>query len=118
MTMSPINVGDLRHSVTIEQPVKTSDGQGGFTRSWSTYFTGFAHIEPLSARERLFSNQKTAETSHKITMRYRMDKLPTIEMRVNYTVGSTTRIFQISGVINTDERNRYMTLMCKEGVGA
>lgn len=113
-----VAVANLRHSVSVEQPTKVSDGQGGFTRTtWTNYYNGYADIAPASATERLFAFQKSMQVTHKITMRYRRDKTPTIEMRINYTVGSTTRYFQIKGVINVDERNRYITMTCVEGVG-
>lgn len=113
-----VAVANLRHSVTIEQPTTVSDGQGGFTRAgWTAYYAGYAQIQPASANEKLFAFQKTMQVTHKIMMRYRRDVTPTIDMRVNFTVGATTRYFRIKGVMNVDERNRYVTLLCDEGMG-
>jgi SPP1 family predicted phage head-tail adaptor len=119
MSSSRISNGSMRHRILVERVAQTSDGQGGFTRgSWSTYFAAFAKIEPLSAREMIFAGQRAMGVTHKVTLRYRFDKLPTVEMRINFTIGSTIRIFQILGVTNVDERNDFWTLLCKEGVGA
>jgi len=113
-----VAIANLRHLISIEQPVKVSDGQGGFRRtSWVNYYGGYAEIKPASATERLFAFQKGMQVTHKITMRYRADKTPAIDMRVNYTVGATTRYFQIKGVLNIDERNHYITMTCIEGMG-
>lgn len=117
--MTSVPLAAMRHSITIEAPSTASDGQGGFSRTgWSTYYSAKAKIAPLSARVRVFAMQRTLEVTHEITIRFRADKAPTEEMRVNFTVGTKTRIFQIKGVINVDEYGRYMTLLCKEGVGA
>lgn len=117
--ISQTPIGMMRHKITIEVPSTSSDGQGGFTRTgWTTKYTAWAFIEPLSANQRIFADQKAMAVSHKITLRYRKDQSPDVTMRVNYTQGSTTRYFQITGLMNVDERNRYLTLLCKEGVGA
>lgn len=105
----------LRHSVTIEQQTGAPDGQGGKIISWTTYLSGMARIKPISARERMSGGQLESDISHTIRMRYRKDKTITADMRVNYTVGETTRLFQIKGTLNVDEENRWLLLTCAEG---
>ena len=39
--------GSFRHRVRIERAAKVSDGRGGFTVTWATFWTGPAHIERL-----------------------------------------------------------------------
>lgn len=116
--MSDTPVGALRHVISIETPNQISDGQGGFTRgSYTTFLTGSAEIKPLSARELFYASQKSMPVTHRITMRWRKDKIPTVVMRVNFTLGSVTRLFMITGIINVTERNRWLLMMCTENVG-
>lgn len=113
--MSPL--GDLRHPVTIESPVDTSDGvSGGLSRTWEAFISGWAQIRPVSANERFFAGKLESNVTHRVKMRYR----PGVKtrMRVNYTVGETTRYFQIHGAPNVDERNEFMMIYCEEGVGS
>lgn len=109
-------IGSLRHQVTIEEPTDASDGQGGTTRTWIPILSAWAAIEPKVAIVRLASGKVETDTSHKVTLRYRADVELRSEMRVKHTVGSLTRYFSIHGLLNEDERNRYVTLLCKEGV--
>lgn len=105
----------LRHAVTVEKQTGTSDGQGGKLIAWTTYLSGQARIKPLSARERMAGGKLESDVSHTIRMRYRSDKTITADMRINYTVGATTRLFQIHGILNVDEENRWLILTCAEG---
>lgn len=111
-------IANLRHQITIEQPVNTPDGAGGFTRAWQTFLSGWAEIAPKTASQRFFAQKLEHIVTHTITLRYRQGLTITNDMRVNYTIGSTTRYFQIHGIFNVDERNRFTTLLCQEGVGS
>jgi SPP1 family predicted phage head-tail adaptor len=105
--------GDYRHLVTIEAPVETTDSFGQAIKSWSTFATPYAAIEPLRGREFFASAQISAE----ITVRIRMRYLPgvTEKMRVVHN-GKYYNI--ISPPINPNERNRELHLMCGEGLNA
>jgi len=102
-------IGKLRERVTIEQPTRASDGQGGYTETWSTLATVWAAIKPVTARETYFGHKLEHRVTHKITIRYRSDIA--IQMRI----AQGTRYFQIHGYKNVDERNRFLELLCEEG---
>lgn len=105
-------IGSLRHRIVIEQLVLTSDLQGGFDESWTTFATVWASVEPSSGSERFFSQQIQPVYDHVIMIRSLSGITTT--MRVSYD----SRIFQIHAVERTDgERGFYMKLRCKEGVG-
>ena len=105
-----LKAGRLRHRVTLQSAADTADGGGGFTTVWSDVATVWASIEPLKGRERLFAQQLESPVSHRVTLRHRSGV--TTAMRVKF--GS--RILNIRSVINAEERDRALELLCEEGV--
>lgn len=103
-----MRAGRLRHVITIQQATETRDSVGAIIRTWATYDTVRASIEPLNGREYFNASQVQAEVSTRIRVRY-LDGL-TSKMRILF--GS--RIYDIKAIINDKERNFEMTLMCVE----
>lgn len=59
----------LNRRITIEQPVETPDGRGGFTRSWTALSEVFAEVNGLSGTERLEGAQLAARARYRIRIR-------------------------------------------------
>lgn len=106
-----IKAGALRHRVTLQSAAETPDGGGGFTTAWSDVATVWAAIEPLKGTERLRAEQLENPVTHRVTIRHRAGV--TAKMRVAFGA----RVFNIRAVINPEERNRRLELLCEEGVG-
>lgn len=102
--------GSLRHVVTIQQPVETQDDYGQAVTSWRDVVTCPASIEPLSAREFFAAQQTKADVTHKVRLRYVAGIVPTMRLLFG------SRIFQFSSVLNRDERNIELELLCKEAL--
>ena len=105
--------GTLRHSVELEAPsVETPDGDGGLTVTWAALSPSpvWAEIAPASAAalERLSASTVTSTASHLVTMRYHSG----VTTRTRVLFGSRT--FQVTGVINPDERNISTIAACLE----
>ena len=111
MGIDKARIGDLRHRITLETLSRVSDGQGGFTETWSTLATVWAFIKPISSRERLFAESIGYQRSHEVIIRHRTDV--TQEMRFTYD----SRVFQIKGVKRPDERKAYLILDAEENQG-
>jgi SPP1 family predicted phage head-tail adaptor len=100
----------MRHRIALQSPTVARDAYGQPIETFATYATVWAAIQPLSMRERLQSEQLEGERSHRITIRY------------NSSIGRThralfgSRIFEIVSILNNDERNATMELLCKEVV--
>jgi len=106
-----IRAGELRHRVTIQQNNNPTRGSSGEEiPNWQDVATVWAAVEPLRGREFFESQQVNAEVTTRIRIRYRSGIAPT--MRAVYG----NRIFDIQAVINVDERNRELHLMCREEV--
>jgi SPP1 family predicted phage head-tail adaptor len=106
-----VRIGKLRHRITIEQVTETQDTDGSALESWSTYATVQASIEPISGREYFTAQSTQADVTHRISLRYVSGITP--KMRVNFS----SRIFDILSVINVNECNRELQLMCRESIG-
>lgn len=101
--------GGHRKAIKIEKATDV-DAFGGPTQTWSTHVETKAVIEPLRGRELWFARSVNAETTHKVTLRYKPGVTP--KMRVIYD----SRTLEIESTINVDENNRILELMCKEAV--
>lgn len=99
---APVTIGDLRHRIEIESAARVGDGGGGATVTWATVADVWAAIWTRTSDE-VFEHDRTAgRATHDIWMRYRSDVRP--EMRVR----SGSRVFDILGVINIDDRVRWL----------
>jgi SPP1 family predicted phage head-tail adaptor len=106
----------LRHRVTLQEEVQTSDGAGGYTRSWQNVADLWAEITTINIKsygqEKFFAGKMQAKITHKITIRYRAGV--TAAMRLVF--GSN--IFNIRSVFNRDENNEILELLVEEGVAS
>ena len=73
--------------------------------------TVWAAIEPLKGSERLRAEQLENPVTHRVSIRHRAGVTP--KMRIKFG----TRILNIRAVIDPEERNRSLELLCEEGVG-
>ena len=103
-----MRIGDLRHRITIEEKNYTSDGLGGQVEAWQEVLSCWANIKPVRMTEAYLAQQVGAEISHRVTIRY------CSEIKAGMRVIYGDRIFNIVGVIDEEERKRFLTLTCKE----
>ena len=104
-----MKAGQLRHRITI-QSYTTTNTHGEITKTWSTFKTVWARIEPITGREWLESGIVEAEVTHRVTIRYLANVKP--QMRIYYD----SKYYDIMYIENTEMRDRQMILMCKENV--
>ena len=106
-------IGQLRHKVTIEEDSGTTrNAYNEITPNWTTITGGevFADVVPLNGRELIDAQQQQADVTHRVRIRYLSTVTPT--MRVVH--GS--RNLHITSVINQEERDRWMELLCVERI--
>ena len=103
-----LRIGDLRHRITIQKLEMIQDSYGQATETWVDVVTVFAAVNPISGREFFKAETINSEITHRILIRYRKGIEPS--MRVNFK----GRIFTILSVINFQEKNEALQLMCKE----
>lgn len=110
--------GDLRHTVTIQKPVKIQDATTGVQSiSWENVHVGVpCAIKPLSVKDFLQSGAVQADISVRIIIRY-IDGL-TKDMRfVGQSGPYVDQIFNPAGFFNDDQSGmEYITSPCSTGV--
>jgi SPP1 family predicted phage head-tail adaptor len=109
---SPIlQIGKLRHRIQIVQPGVTQDSAGGTTQTDATVLcTTWATIQALSGTEKFAAHEFVSQVTHSVYLRYRTDFTIDSSMNVWYN----GRTFQIEAVLNPDERNKMLQLLCIE----
>ncbi len=105
-----MRIGPLRHRIALQAGTGTQGEYGNIPLTFSTYATVWASVQPLSGRERLNAQQIHAETTHRIRLRY----LSTVTTKDRISFDSRT--FEIVSLINWDELNWMLELLCKEVV--
>lgn len=102
--------GTLRHRVGIVAlDQATQNARGEPTLTPTTQATVWAHIRPLTGRELFTAQQRAAEVTHFITMRYPGFTV-TPEMQLTYGA----RSFDILSVLNIDELSVTLEILAKE----
>jgi SPP1 family predicted phage head-tail adaptor len=104
-----MEAGKLRHRLIFQEKAATVNSLGE-PLTWTTSFTVWGSVEPLSGREFFEAKQVQAQVSHRVRIRYRSGVAPS--MRILYG----TRAFDIQEVIDTEERHAELVLMCQERV--
>jgi SPP1 family predicted phage head-tail adaptor len=103
-----MRIGKLRKRVQLQHLARNQDSFGEAVSSYTPYATVWASVEPLQGRELEHAQQISAEVTHRVTIRY--NAAVTSEHRVVYG----NRTLEIEAVINPEERNEMLVLMCKE----
>lgn len=105
-----IKAGKLRQRFEIQEATESRDSFGDAPVTFSTVAERWGQLMPSTGVEFWRAQQVQPNISAMIRLRY-FDGLTS---RHRLKMGS--RIFNISGVINTDERKREHVLTCSEGV--
>lgn len=109
MTRFQINPGEFRHIVTLQ---KRSDNQNNYgeENEWLDVMKARVAIYPISGKELFAAETFGTEMTHKINLRYVPGVTPDMRIKFGH------RVFMIESVINFQEKNTLLQLMCKEVV--
>ena len=103
-----ISRGNLRHKITFRTVTSVSDGMGGFTDTDTDYYTCWASIWPVSAKELVQNQQLEMTTTHRIRIDYKSG----ITEKMTIEFGS--RVFRIVAIVNPEERNIMLDILATE----
>jgi SPP1 family predicted phage head-tail adaptor len=81
---------------------------GGFSQTWSTAATVRAAIWPISATEQKRAAAPTMTITHQVRIRYYAN------LRGDWRIKFGSRYFSVVSIINTNEKNEILDIMCKE----
>lgn len=108
MPRTCVCLNDLRHRVTIQSVTEVQDDNAGLVETWADVATVKAAVDPVGASERWRLQQISPTASHKVAIRYRDDV--TARNRLVFK----GRVLQVRGVVNVNEDDRFLELMCEE----
>jgi SPP1 family predicted phage head-tail adaptor len=117
-----LEIGRLRHRVSIQARTEVSDGHDGYTETWATTRSRWAAmVEPLIGRDLERARQVDPRISHRVTFRYwraYRDDLDGGRVRVVYhptSLSSDDRTFEvISAPVDVGEAHVAVQVECKE----
>ena len=105
-----MNIGKLRHRITLLKQVNEVNDYGASVQTWRMVATVWAEVRPLSGREYFSAQQVQSEVTTQIWLRYIDGIKPSMKVKF------ANREFEILSVLNTQERDVSLQLMCKETV--
>lgn len=107
------DIGRMRHRVSIYVVTRTDDGSGGFDRedpSGATKLNDYwAHIAPVTARERQWGEQFTEVTTHACWLRYNELVKPGMILRYRNVD------YYIEQAYDPDNLQEWLLLALREG---
>jgi len=103
-----VDIGAMRHRVTLEAAVDSPGPGGVAARSWNELGRAWAEIRPGSSRTLMDSGRRTTETTVAIRMRYRNG----LSRAGRIIKGG--RAFIVLGVRDVEEAQRILEFTCRE----
>ena len=101
-------IADFRHLIEIKEKVFVDDGYGGQTETLELVCKTWAAIWPVNAKEMRENMRTESKATHTVPVRFR----PGIKHAMIVCFG--IRTFEIKGIINFEERNIVLDLVCEE----
>ena len=103
-----IQAGQLNKCIILQSKTNVADGMGGFTATWGDQATVWAAIWPVKATDIVRTNQDVIVITHRIIIRYRTG------LKSDWRIKFGSRYFDIVSIINPNEANESLELLCKE----
>jgi SPP1 family predicted phage head-tail adaptor len=103
-----LNIGDMRHRITILKPVNTADDNGFETETYENFKTVWASISNLYGREYFEAATLNAEKTVKFTIRY-IDGIDN-SMRISFR----GKQYEITFIDNIKYENRFIEIRALE----
>ena len=107
-----IPAGELRQLVEVQRDIGELDSYGQISHEWITDFELRAKIEILRGREGELARQLYPHAEYKVSMEYHPDLYASGATQRRLLFGE--RILHIGAVLNPDEENVMLELLCGE----
>ncbi len=105
-----MRAGSLRNRLVLQSKVETRGAAGGVATTWTTQDTVWGGIHIISGKEFTAIQQTQNEARVKIIIRYQSS------IDETWRVVNDGLAYAIESIINFEDRDRMMTLMCLQGV--
>ncbi len=113
-----INIGDLRHKITIQQFTKTTDDDGYKVEKWVDIKNPWAKVENLYGKEYYAAAAVQQEKTVKFVIRYMKDLNESMRIKFGKKVVNgkeVDRVYDIKFIDNIKYANRFMEIQAMEG---
>jgi len=107
-----IYAGQLRNMVALQSYTASTGDRGQAVRTWSTYATVPAAVEPLAGRKLELARQLVETATHKVSIRFH--SLLTVKDRIVLASG---KVLHIGNVNDAFTVGLSMELICTEQIG-
>jgi len=108
--MKTVRAGMLRHVVIFQRSVETQGVYNQVVSTWTNLLQPRAFIKPLSGAELWVAEHLRNQVSHQVIIR----DPRTIRFDGKDRIIFGTRIFDIISVLNFEERQMHLNILCKE----
>ena len=98
-------IGAMRHRLTLQQRVSTSDTAGGYVEGWEDVAVLYAAIEDTGGRIDMRGMQERHSVTHRLTVHYRDDITPAMRL------SGEGRIYDIVAILDRDNRKAYLEVL-------
>jgi len=98
----------MRDLLDVLRPNETVRDSGAVQRNWETFGQVYAHVMPLSGRERLRADQTEATVTHRIVLRTQSDIGPKWRLK-----SSDGTVYHLQSVIRATA-SRFMECLATE----
>ena len=105
-----MRAGELRHRLTLQQPVETVNDFGETVISYSDVDTVWGAVDPNAGKRYFEAMQANSEIQGAIRLRYRSD------IEATWRILYGTRVLQIISIINPKERDQELLVYYKEAL--
>jgi SPP1 family predicted phage head-tail adaptor len=106
-----MEAGLLNRRITLQRPVEVRGADYADVQvTWQDVATVWASVEPLSGGEFFRNQEQQGELTHRVRIRWRAG----VDSKMRVLFG--TRIFGIDSVINPEEADVVLELMCTESL--
>lgn len=107
-----VKIGDMKHSLELQEPTTVNDGAGGRTKTYGTIRTMRVSLKTKSGTTRLFAQAKDMPVTHTLQTRFFADWQAANANKRRFKFGD--RLFKIIFVNNLEERNRFLEYTVQE----
>jgi len=112
-----IEIGNLRHRVEIQTYTEVLGPNGGQNGTWATTSTVWAAVQTLTGHKLELARQIDAEATVEIRTRY-CGSGGTANITIANRLLFNSRILEPTYIVNENERNVALQILCKEKRGA
>ena len=105
-----MQAGKLRHRVTIKNFTEAADASGQVINTFATLATVWAKVSAKSGTEKTNEGTSNIQRTYDVTIRY------TGDLKETYKLIHQTRTLNIQSIVNIDDRDRTMQLVCTEEI--